>query len=49
MSPSTGTSSDSQWTISQEQVEGLLSLSGGPNNRPVQPTGDRVITIGGAP
>ena len=36
-------------TISQEQVEGLLSLSGGPNNRPVQPTGDRVITIGGAP
>ena len=24
-------------TISQEQVEGLLSLSGGPNNRPVQP------------
>ena len=36
-------------TISQEQVEGLLSPSGGPNNRPVQPTGDRVITIGGAP
>ena len=36
-------------TISKEQVEGLLSLSGGPNNRPVQPVGDRVITIGGAP
>ena len=36
-------------TISKEQVEGLLSLSGGPNNRSVQPTGDRVITIGGAP
>ena len=31
-------------TISQEQVEGLLSLSGGPNNRPVQPTGDRVVS-----
>ena len=36
-------------TISREQVEGLLSLSGGPNNRPVQPVGDRVKTIGGAP
>ena len=36
-------------TISQEQVDGMLSLSGGPNNRPVQPTGDRVIRIGGAP
>ena len=36
-------------TISKEQVEGLLSLSSGPNNRPVQPIGDRVITIGGAP
>ena len=36
-------------TISQEQVDGLLSLNGGPNNRPVQLVGDRVITIGGAP
>ena len=36
-------------TISQEQVDGLLSLSGGSNNRPIQPTGDRVITIGSAP
>ena len=31
-------------TISQEQVDNLLMLSGGPNNRPVQPIGDRVIT-----
>ena len=31
-------------TISPEQVDGFLALSGGPNNRPVQPTGDRVIT-----
>ena len=31
-------------TISPEQVDSLLALSGGPNNRPVQPTGDRVIT-----
>ena len=31
-------------TISQEQADGLLVLSGGPNNRPVQPIGDRVIT-----
>ncbi len=31
-------------TISQEQVDSLLMLSGGPNNRPVQPIGDRVIT-----
>ena len=35
-------------TISAEQVNGLLVLSGGPNNRPVQPTGNRVITTGGA-
>ena len=35
-------------TISQEQVEGLQALSGGPNNRPVQPIGDRVIRVGGA-
>ena len=31
-------------TISQEQVNRLLALSNGPNNRPVQPTGSRVIT-----
>ena len=31
-------------TISPEQVDSLLALSGGPNNRPVQPTGNRVIT-----
>ena len=31
-------------TISQEQVDNLLMLSGGPNNRPAQPIGDRVIT-----
>ena len=36
-------------TISQEQVNSLLALSGGPNNRPVQPIGSRVIIIGGAP
>ena len=30
-------------TISQEQVDGLLALSGGPSNRPVQPIGERVI------
>ena len=35
-------------TLSQEQVDGLQALSGGPNNRPVQPIGDRVITVGGA-
>ncbi len=35
-------------TISQEQVNNLLALSGGPNNRPVQPRGNRVIIIGGA-
>ena len=34
-----------QWTVSQEQVDALLELSGGPNNRPVQPIGDRVITL----
>ncbi len=33
-----------QGTVSQEQVDGLLMLSGGPNNRPVQPLGDREIT-----
>ena len=31
-------------SISPEQVDKLLALSGGPNNRPVQPIGDRVIT-----
>ena len=31
-------------TISQEQIDSLLKLSDGPNNRPVQPIGDRVIT-----
>ncbi len=30
-------------TISAEQVDGLLALSGGPNNRPVQPKGGRRI------
>jgi carbonic anhydrase len=34
-------------TISPEQVENLLALSGGPNNRPVQSIGNRVIIIGG--
>ena len=32
--------------ISAEQINGLLALSGGPNNRPIQPTGNRVITTG---
>ncbi len=31
-------------TISQEQVDGLLMLSDGPNNRPVQPIGNKTIT-----
>ena len=35
-------------TISQAQVDGLLALSGGPNNRPVQPVGGRAIRLGGA-
>ena len=34
-------------TISQEQIDGLQALSGGPSNRPVQPIGDRKITVGG--
>ena len=34
-------------TISQEQVNRLLALSDGPNNRPVQPTGSRVVKVGG--
>lgn len=32
-------------TISPEQVEGLQALSGGPNSRPVQPMGGRVVSI----
>ena len=36
-------------TISAEQVDGLLALSGGPNNRPVQPRGGRRIILGGGP
>ena len=36
-------------TISPEQVEQLLELSGGPTNRPVQPIGDRVIIVGRTP
>ena len=36
-------------TISQDQVDGLLALSGGPSNRPVQPIGDRVIIASAAP
>ena len=31
-------------TISSEQVDGILALSDGPTNRPVQPIGDRTIT-----
>ena len=31
-------------TISQAQVDSILKLSGGSNNRPVQPLGDRRIT-----
>ena len=34
-----------QETISPGQVDRLLELSGGPNNRPVQPVGDRVVTV----
>jgi carbonic anhydrase len=30
-------------SISPEQVDGLQALSGGPNNRPVQPIGNRLI------
>ena len=36
-------------TVSAQQVADLQALSGGPNNRPVQPTGDRVVTVVGAP
>lgn len=38
----------STMTVSQGQVEAMQALSGGPNNRPVQPLGGRVITVGGA-
>ena len=34
-------------TISHEQVDALLALSGGPSNRPVQPIGSRAILLGG--
>ena len=36
-------------TISPEQIDKLLSLSGGPNNRPVQPIGSRTITANSLP
>ena len=36
-------------TVSQEQVDGLQKLTGGPNNRPVQPVGSRAIIAVGAP
>lgn len=32
-------------TVSQDQVERLQSLTGGPNNRPPQPIGDRSVTV----
>lgn len=32
-------------TVSQEQVDAMQSLSGGPNNRPVQPLRDRRIVL----
>ena len=36
-------------TISAEQVDDLLALSGGPNNRPIQPRGERAIAASGTP
>ena len=36
-------------TISGEQARNLQALSGGPNNRPVQPPGGRVIVVTEAP
>ncbi|MYB40936.1 MAG: carbonic anhydrase family protein [Chloroflexi bacterium] len=36
-------------TISQEQVETLLALGGGPTNRPIQPIGSRSIVLAGLP
>ena len=32
-------------TVSREQVDALMALSGGPNNRPVQPLGGRRIAL----
>ncbi len=32
-------------TLSQDQVDGLLALTGGPNNRPTQPIGERGILV----
>ena len=32
-------------TVSKAQMDALLGLTGGPNNRPVQPIGERVITL----
>ncbi|MYE47705.1 MAG: carbonic anhydrase family protein [Chloroflexi bacterium] len=34
-------------TISQEQVNGLLAIGGGPTNRPIQPLGSRRIVLAG--
>ena len=34
-------------TICGEQVNGLLELSGGPNSRPVQPLGNRLVIVAG--
>ncbi len=34
-------------TICGEQVDGLLELSGGPNSRPVQPLGNRLVIVAG--
>ena len=36
-------------TISTEQADSLMALNGGPNNRPVQPTGSRVIVVADGP
>ena len=36
-------------TISAEQVDGLQALSGGPNNRPIQPKSNRAIVAAAAP
>ena len=36
-------------TISAEQVDDLLALSGGPNNRPIHPRGERAIAASGTP
>ncbi len=35
-------------TVSQEQVDALQAITGGPNNRPVQPIGDRAISSVGS-